>query len=67
MEANESGKVDVIVETHDIADIVVRIEPTSSICQEHSFDPKDFADAHCVCHQGHGMTFIETRITTREV
>jgi hypothetical protein len=51
MEADESGKVDVIVETYNITDVVVGIQATSGICEEHRLDSEKFAHSHGVRDQ----------------
>jgi hypothetical protein len=51
VEADESGKIDVIVKANNIANVVVRIQATSGICEEHSLDSEKFAHPHGVRDQ----------------
>lgn len=60
VEAGEPGKVEMIVQAYDVANVVVRIEATGSVGEEDGLDAKYTADPGRVCHGLHRVAFVET-------
>jgi hypothetical protein len=60
MKAAQTREIQMIVQAHDIANIILQIQTARRICEENGFTAEDFADARGERDGLHGMTFVET-------
>lgn len=60
MEASHSHKVEVVVETYQVADRVVRIQTAGRIGEKHGLASEYTANAYGECDGGHVVPFVET-------
>ena len=62
MKSYQTGEIDVVVQTYDIADPVIWVETTSGVRQENRLYAQNPADAHGEGDAVHAVTFVEAGV-----